>query len=518
MSSFGDLPIHLALRMESVVKERHMKDILLLLNYSTEINIPDKKGNTPIILAASFCSVDVIKKMIEIGADMTYKEDEGNSALHKHMGILIRMLHNIIIIYACMAAALNTQNNLGETPFNRFMKSSYIVYKDIQFLVEDCGSDLNNDKIGCNSALMDAIERNRFYAVPYLIRHMVNLNHIGQEGQTALHVALLKGKCRFDLSIEAKLKRIRTDIQEMSDVKDTSVNIRKRGCSFQEEVPLKRRRYLINQVLERQSGKAVKTASEISKTKIDDNRQAKVVETVMCLLNAGADVNIITENGKSPLYLLLSKHPWKIVQKLFPLIIEKGADPNLGHYPPLEIATLLRRVSHVKSLLKHGAKVDITNRRNETALICATRMCYLEKKEKLIQTIEILLQAGASVNVKDEQGNTPLIISIRNGCFQERDNLDSEVNKIVSLLLKNGADPNTQDNGKDSALILAVENMLPSVVRTLLKYGANVDHIGEHCGSILQRCLHTKSMRFKIFLIISIKCLNFYFCKYVYNI
>lgn len=100
MSSFGDLPIHLALRMESVDKERHMKDILLLLNYSTEINIPDKKGNTPIILAASFCSVDVIKKMIEIGADMEYKEHEGNSALHKHMGKLNRILYNIIIIYA----------------------------------------------------------------------------------------------------------------------------------------------------------------------------------------------------------------------------------------------------------------------------------------------------------------------------------------------------------------------------------------------------------------------------------
>lgn len=33
------------------------------------------------------------------------------------------------------------------------------------------------------------------------------------------------GKCRFDLSIEAKLKRIRTDIQEMSDVKGKRICI-----------------------------------------------------------------------------------------------------------------------------------------------------------------------------------------------------------------------------------------------------------------------------------------------------
>lgn len=112
--------------------------------------------------------------------------------------------------------------------------------------------------------------------------------------------------------------------------------------------------------------------------------------------------------------------------------------------------------------------------------------------------METLLNEGASINVKDENGNPPLIISIINGCFQRKDNCDSEMNKIVSLLLKKGADPNIADIGKDSALILAVENMLPSVVETLLVFGANVDHVGELCMSMLQRCVQTKSKKFTI--------------------
>lgn len=62
------------------------------------------------------------------------------------------------------------------------------------------------------------------------------------------------------------------------------------------------------------------------------------------------------------------------------MFLDKGADSNKGDYPPLEIATLLQQPTVVKSLLKYGAKVDIKNKRCETPLISASRMCFLENK------------------------------------------------------------------------------------------------------------------------------------------
>lgn len=100
-SHHGDLPIHLALQMESVDNERHQKDILLLVTHSTGMNFPDKNGNTPIILASSFCSVAIIRKMIEIGADVNYKGHRGNAALHKHMG----RFNVLYMVYYCMSIA-----------------------------------------------------------------------------------------------------------------------------------------------------------------------------------------------------------------------------------------------------------------------------------------------------------------------------------------------------------------------------------------------------------------------------
>lgn len=100
-----------------------------------------------------------------------------------------REMVSILLKYG---ANLNIHNNSGETPLIRYLKRRHVEFEDIQFLV-DCGSDLDSNREGCNSALMVAIEQNIFYVVDFFIRNKVNLNHIGQGGKTAFHVALLKG-------------------------------------------------------------------------------------------------------------------------------------------------------------------------------------------------------------------------------------------------------------------------------------------------------------------------------------
>lgn len=85
-SLYGNLPIHFALGAEVDDKGRHLKDVLRLVDHSTEINTPDRNGNTPVILAAFFGSGNIIEKMIEKGADVKYQGYQRNTALHKHMG------------------------------------------------------------------------------------------------------------------------------------------------------------------------------------------------------------------------------------------------------------------------------------------------------------------------------------------------------------------------------------------------------------------------------------------------
>lgn len=99
-----------------------------------------------------------------------------------------------------------------------------------------------------------------------------------------------------------------------------------------------------------------------------------VVYTVISLLlEDGANVNFLSKDGESPLYMLLKLHDTKLVYAVLPLFIKKEAGPNKGTEVPLILAAQQNRQKTLKLLLEAGAVVDKMNPRNETALISSLR-------------------------------------------------------------------------------------------------------------------------------------------------
>lgn len=94
-----------------------------------------------------------------------------------------------------------------------------------------------------------------------------------------------------------------------------------------------------------------------------------VYTLVTLLLNAGADINFVSKDGESPLYMLLKLHDTGLVNVILQLFIDKGADPNKGIAVPLILAAKLNRQKAMKMLLDAGAMVDKLNQHGETALI-----------------------------------------------------------------------------------------------------------------------------------------------------
>ncbi|OPL20698.1 hypothetical protein AM593_08890, partial [Mytilus galloprovincialis] len=60
-------------------------------------------------------------------------------------------------------------------------------------------------------------------------------------------------------------------------------------------------------------------------------------------------------------------------------------------------------------------------------------------------------------------------------------------------MLKKGANPNCTDPGRDSPLILAIKKNIDNVVLSLLNAGADVSHIGENGGTVLEVCINQRS-------------------------
>ncbi|PSR79962.1 ankyrin repeat-containing domain protein [Coniella lustricola] len=146
---------------------------------------------------------------------------------------------------------------------------------------------------------------------------------------------------------------------------------------------------------------------------IDRNTPKRVIELI---LNYGGDPNIKNAEGTSPMFQSVSVQRLDIAT----LLLERGADPNLpgpkhllwpsAYHPPF-----------LRLLLQRGA--DFKK---------APGIMELATSVNNIESVRTLLNAGVDPNAKKDGVYTPL-------CSAIRDNRGD----IVTLLLANGADPNT---------------------------------------------------------------------------
>ncbi|KAL7297169.1 hypothetical protein TKK_0009586 [Trichogramma kaykai] len=135
----------------------------------------------------------------------------------------------------------------------------------------------------------------------------------------------------------------------------------------------------------------------------------------------------------------------------------------------LHLAVVIGKAEIVKTLLKKGASVRVSNDRLETPLHIS---CKKQKPEALLRNdiltiIRLLLKHGAPVNAKGGLcEETPLLFAVKN---------KQQSGKIVKLLLSNGANVNDCDMYRKTALHIAVENGDKKMIKLLLDHKAEVN-------------------------------------------
>ncbi|HBL98999.1 TPA: hypothetical protein DDZ86_05150 [Candidatus Dependentiae bacterium] len=139
-------------------------------------------------------------------------------------------------------------------------------------------------------------------------------------------------------------------------------------------------------------------------------------DIVKLLLKKGADVNITGPNGWTPLYWACSKYYLDIVK----LLLKKGADVNItgpNGWTPLYWACSMDYVDIVELLLKKGADVNITGPNGWTTLYLA---CYWRQ----LEIIKLLLENGANPTLKPNNNESPLsLICSQKWTIEQREKL-----------------------------------------------------------------------------------------------
>ena len=338
------------------------------INHQSEYELRDDERYTimptPLMLAARYGHTDVMKLLIEKGADVSIIE-KALSLATKHGHIA-----SVRLLFELGLANANSTDH-WKTPILTIAAGNG--HKDlVQFLLDN-GAEVNRlgGFGGCDTAIKDAVCGNHIEIVQLLLDAGADVNLGDKIG---------------------KLKSINAQ-PVLYMVCDT----------YGEKINMDMLKLLLD------AGANVNAMDNLKETALYKAAENGDIDAVRLLLDYGADVNLGRE---TPLIAALydgSKNMHAIVQ----LLIDNGADVHRCTDKSLWSTVMLAAVCHPECLpllIDAGADINyvcrgITDYRQYTALLWAA-------EEGITESVKILLANGADIHAKNKKGRTALDLAM----------------------------------------------------------------------------------------------------------
>ncbi|CAB3380788.1 Hypothetical predicted protein [Cloeon dipterum] len=168
-----------------------------LLTKNVDANIPDRKGTVPLHLVAGKGDLELVKKLIECGADPAQKDIEGKNSLHHALQFLevIEFLHDF------NSDLVNAVTDEGKPILHLAIERYEHHLKAIHWLIEVAKIDLNTRNDNGETALLIAIKLEKLDLIDFLLTKNVDANIPDGKGTVPLHLVAVKG----DMELVKKL-------------------------------------------------------------------------------------------------------------------------------------------------------------------------------------------------------------------------------------------------------------------------------------------------------------------------
>jgi ankyrin repeat protein len=207
---------------------------------------------------------------------------------------------------------------------------------------------------------------------------------------------------------------------------------------------------------------------------------------VRTLLDQGADVNALDENGRIPLMTAALEGSANAAEALLAAGADVAAESKPRRYTALHYAAEHGRPIIVRRLVRARAKIEATDSAGRTPLLLAAWAGHLE-------TVEALIEAKPNANAEDARGQTALFLQIPLE-DQEAGNEHPQPTHpttrpsekrnamILSLLIKAGADINHRAKlpKGQTPLLAAASTGNTEAVKVLCENGADVTATNEN--------------------------------------
>ncbi|MBN2312163.1 MAG: ankyrin repeat domain-containing protein [Candidatus Hydrogenedentes bacterium] len=181
---------------------------------------------------------------------------------------------------------------------------------------------------------------------------------------------------------------------------------------------------------------AAMTARQALKDDASGEKRQAYQNIVKWLIGAGAGLEALNDNGKTPLHLAVLEEADAVAE----VLLEYGADVNARSKPEgmtplyIDLSSFDPNDKYdtglLELLLARGADVNIANADGVTPL-------HRAATNGMPEACKLLLARGANVNARDKDGRTPVTCCAVN---------DKRAAETVDLLLAHGADVTIPDN------------------------------------------------------------------------
>jgi len=459
-----------------------LETVRILLDKGADPNKVDNSGMTALLsVAGNFRDKpEVLRLLISAGSRLDKKDKQGRSALD--YAVMGRNTGVIDLLRGYDDKKMFSGEKLTQALLSAVISRDIQTVKKILTL---SGADLDhqNEFTGMTPA-MTAVANRQKDILEFLLEKKPDLGLLNKQGFNAFHLAAKNS----DINLMKRLVEAGQSPMTLTRHGATAL-----GLAAGESSPAcDALEWLIKQGLD------VNLADENKTTPLMAAVKAGKKEEALFLLDRGAAVNALDREGRTAI-MIAAMHGFmneRYVQpknpkedsnyELIKLLLEKGADPNLGE--PLS-STLLHAVSlrcfaavkllvdggaglgrpeiysqalfalgrdeprTLRLLISLGAEVNTLSTRAITPLMALAYRWRIMKR-----SLGVLIKAGADINATDDYGVTALMKAARTGVVEN-----------LELLLKKGARPELEDNQGNKALDHAKDGYGNSRVISLLQ-------------------------------------------------
>uniref|UniRef100_A0A8C7ZXR1 Ankyrin 1, erythrocytic b n=1 Tax=Oryzias sinensis TaxID=183150 RepID=A0A8C7ZXR1_9TELE len=433
----GNTALHIAALagQEKVVAE--------LVNYGANVNaqshvtamhsviiMPKQKGFSPLYMAAQENHLEVVKFLLENGANQSLPTEDGFTPL----AVALQQGHENVV------ALLINYGTKGKVR----LPALHIAARndDTRTAAVLLQNDPNPDVLSKTgfTPLHIAAHYENMSVAQLLLNRGANVNFTPKNGITPLHIASRRGN--------VMMVRLLLDRGAQIDAK-TKDELTPLHCAARNGHVR-----IIEILLEHGAPIQAKTKNGLSP--IHMAAQGDHMDCVRQLLQYNAEIDDITLDHLTPLHVAAHCGHHRMAK----VLLDKGAKANaraLNGFTPLHIACKKNHMRSMDLLLKHSASLEAVTESGLTPLHVAAFMGHLN-------IVKNLLQRGASPNASNVKVETPLHMASRAGHCE-----------VAQFLLQNAAQVDARAKDDQTPLHCAARMGHKELVKLLLDYKANPD-------------------------------------------